>query len=116
MLKKFLRWIKSLFRSTTTQPYVVVERQTEDGGYRQGILLQTEQFNGIVVTTSPKVGVKLVDDVLQLTFDLAVEANPNNIQYDYSTLHEHVGDILLELIQRDYATGRNNSISTDQGH
>lgn len=113
MLKKILHWIKSLLPSTTKEPYLVVERPTEDGGYRQGILLQTPEFNGIIVTTSPKVGIHVVDDVLQLTFDLAVEANPNNIQYDYSTLHAHVGDILMELMQRDYATRRNNFISSN---
>lgn len=112
ILKKILHWIKSFF-PTTKEPYIIVEKATGDGGYRQGILLQTPEFNGIIVTTSPRVVVTEVNDVLQLTFDLAVESNPNNIQYDYSTLHAHVGDILMELIQRDYETRRNNFIGTD---
>lgn len=118
MISTMLKWIKTLFSppTSTNDLYELVEAKTKDGGFEQGIRLLQPPYNGIIVTTSPKVSIREVEGELQLCYDVAVRANPNNIQYQYEDLHRAIGPILVDIISKDYnATGRDNSLSLDEG-
>ncbi len=107
MIKYILNYIKSLFthKQKSIDQYELVECRLSDDMYRQGIRLLSPQYHNMVITIDPKVSVVAGNDgetVLQYSF--TVEANPNHIDYDKTELYNHVGDILVDLIQKDNDT------------
>lgn len=95
--------ILDFFRSKKSGPqYELVEHELDKDIFRQGIRLTCSTFNGIVVTVSPKVQVKEEADQLRIAFDFTIEANPNSIDVTKDQLHPVVGDIIVDLMTKDY--------------
>lgn len=95
----FLDFFKPKGTKSSAPRYELVEYQIDDENYRQGIRLTD---SGIVVSISPQVSIKEVDDRLVISFDFVVEANPNRIDFEKEHLRPMIGDIIIGLIERDY--------------
>jgi hypothetical protein len=88
------------FKKATKQSYELVEMEVSPDTFRQGIRLLE---SGIVVTISPKVAINEHEDgTLHVAFDFNIEANPNNNTITYDELKSHIGDIIIDLIEKDY--------------
>ena len=98
---KILDFLFNRNRGSSKQ-YELVEYQLDDKTFRQGIRLLNSKYDGIVVTLDPVVKLDPQEDELKLSFDFTVEANPNSIEIDKNELHSYVGDIVVELIEKDY--------------
>lgn len=93
------------FRSKSKKselPYELVENEIDDDIFRQGIRLLHSEYNGIIVTIDPKVQVVPELDRLVIKFDFDVMSNPNNIEIDKALLHPIIGDIIVDLMNKDY--------------
>lgn len=103
-----IKWITKLwhgfFKKEPASPakYELVEQTLSDGSFVQGVRILLEPYTGIVVTVSPKVEIKEVDDGLHLAFDFNIVSNPNNAEANYELLRPVVGDIILDIIEKDY--------------
>lgn len=93
--------ILDLFRKKSSH-YELVEYKVDDNTFRQGIRLTSERFADLVVTISPVVKLREENDVLRLTFDYTIEANPKQVDTSDAELRPAVGDIILELMKKDY--------------
>lgn len=83
-------------------PYELVENEIDDEIFRQGIRLLHQEYHGVVVTIDPKVQVVPEPDRLVIKFDFDVMSNPNNIEIDRALLHPIIGDIIVDLMNKDY--------------
>jgi hypothetical protein len=93
--------ILDLFRKKSGQ-YELVEYKVDETTFRQGIRLTSDRFSGIVVTISPVVKLREEDDVLKVIFDYTIEANPKQVDTSDVELRPAVGDIILDLMKKDY--------------
>ena len=82
--------------------YELVEYKLDENTFRQGIRLLCDRFNGIVVTVDPVVKVAEEGDQLKVTFDFNIEANPHKIEVTKDDLRQTVGDIIVDLMAKDY--------------
>jgi len=82
--------------------YELVEYQIDKDTFRQGIRLTDSTYNGIIVTVDPVVKVREEGDQLRISFDFTVEANPRKIEVSKDTLRPIVGDIIVDLMSKDY--------------
>lgn len=99
-------FIKRLFFKKEEQSvnlYELVERATDDGGFRQGIRILHPKYKGVVVEVAPTVSVKETDDGLKVSFDYDVVTNAKNLTIDRNELTQIVGDCIVDIIQKDYA-------------
>jgi hypothetical protein len=83
--------------------YELVENEIDDDVFRQGIRILHKEFKDVIVTIDPKVQVIPNDDKLVIKFDFDVVSNPNKIDIDKKLLHPIVGDIIVDLMKKDYA-------------
>lgn len=95
--------------------YQLVEAQLDDQHYRQGVRITTGKYSGLVFTTRPKVELKEIEGNFHLNFEYNVEYAPANLkEINHTELKNVVGDILLELIEKDYdASGTADSKHSD---
>lgn len=95
--------------------YQLVEAQLDNEHYRQGVRIMSGKYSGLVFTTRPKVELKEVEGQYHLNFEYNVEYAPATItEINHSELKIVVGDILLELIEKDYdASGTADSKHSD---
>ena len=95
----------NLFKKKTknkcNKSYELVESKIDDDHFRQGIKLLDSIYKDIVVTVSPKVKIGIIDDCLTITYDILVEENPNHISYVYDELHLYMGEIIMEMVEKD---------------
>ena len=98
---KILDFLFNRNRGSSKQ-YELVEYQLDDKTFRQGIRLLNSKYDGVIVTLDPLVKLDPQEDELKLSFGFTVEANPNSIEIDKNELHSYVGDIVVELIEKDY--------------
>ena len=82
--------------------YELVEYKLDENTFRQGIRLTRDRFKGIVVTVDPVVKVTEEGDQLKVTFDFTIEANPSKIEVVKDDLRQTVGDIIVDLMAKDY--------------
>ncbi len=95
--------------------YQLVEAQLDPEHFRQGIRITSGKYKGLVFTTRPKVEIKEVDGQYHLNFEYNVEYCPTAVKPDHSEMKTIVGDILMELIEKDInATGTTDSKHSDQ--
>lgn len=93
------------FRSKSKKsdlPYELVENEIDDDIFRQGIRLLHPEYAGVIVTIDPKVQVVPEPDKLVIKFDFDVMSNPNNVEIDKVLLHPIIGDIIVDLMNKDY--------------
>lgn len=93
--------ILDLFRKKSSH-YELVEYKVDENTFRQGIRLTSERFSGLVVTLSPVVKLREENDVLKLTFDYTIEVNPKQVDTSDAELRPAIGDIILDLMKKDY--------------
>jgi hypothetical protein len=95
--------------------YQLVEAALDDQHFRQGIRIMSGKYAGLVFTTRPKVELKEVDGQMHLNFQYNIEFMPEKIKIDHQELKSIIGDILLELIEKDYnASGTPDSQYSNQ--
>lgn len=82
--------------------YELVEYKINDNTFRQGIRLLDSKYNGIIVTVDPVVKVKEESDMLNITFNFTIESNPHGIEVTKDQLRPVVGDIIVDLMYKDY--------------
>lgn len=82
--------------------YALVEMEIDKDTFQQGIRLLDPKYRNIVVTVDPRVRVEPKDDHLHIIFDFKVVTNPDNIDYVHSELHPVVGDIIVDMMRKDY--------------
>lgn len=83
--------------------YELVETQLDNEIFRQGIRIKSGKYARVVVTISPKVHFnELADGTIELKFDHFVEYCPSEIEIDRIELHNVVGDILMDIIKKEY--------------
>lgn len=82
--------------------YELVEYQIDQETFRQGIRLLDSTYKGIIVTVDPVVKVREEEDQLRISFDFTVEANPCKIEVSKDSLRPIVGDIIVDLMSKDY--------------
>lgn len=91
------------FKKSSRLQYELVEYKLDENTYRQGIRLLDSKHTGIIVTVDPVVKVKEENDMLNVSFDFTVESNPNKIEVTKDELRPVVGDIIVDLMSKDYA-------------
>ena len=93
-----------LFRDKSQKvQYELVEYKLDEETFRQGIRLTCDKYRGMIITVDPRVSVKFDEaDNMVLSYSFTVEANPNGIEYNKSDLHRLVGDIIVDLMDKDY--------------
>lgn len=91
------------FGTKPKEPYTVVEMKVDSDHFRQGIRLNLpEKYSGIVITTSARVSLTVVDEQLVVGFDYVVHKNPNNIELKDSELRPLIGAAVIDLINKDH--------------
>jgi hypothetical protein len=90
-------------RKESNQSYELVEYQLDENTFRQGIRLLNSKYEGIIVTIDPSVKVDPQPDQLKISFDFTIESNPNSIEVTKAELHPVIGDVIVDLISKDYA-------------
>ena len=98
------RLLDYIFGNRESLRYELVEHPIEGGEPRQGVRLLDPKYSGIVVTISPKVSVDIdvETDALRVNFDFTVESNPSRIEYVWSDLRDRVGDVIVDIMKKDY--------------
>lgn len=98
------RLLDFIFGNRSSLQYELVEHPVDENNSRQGIRLLDSKFNGIVVTIAPKVDVRIdpETDALRVKFDFTIESNPSRIDYVWSDLRDHVGDVIVDIMKKDY--------------
>lgn len=82
--------------------YEIVEQTLSDGGVVSAIRLLVEPYSGVIVTISPKVEVREIEDNLHIIFDFNIVSNPTGKEIEYLDLKPFVGDTILEIMKKDY--------------
>lgn len=90
------------FKKSSRLQYELVEYKINDNTFRQGIRLLDSKYNGIIVTVDPVVKVKEENDMLNITFNFTIESNPHGIEVTKDQLRPVVGDIIVDLMYKDY--------------
>jgi hypothetical protein len=95
--------------------YQLVEAQLDEEHFRQGVRITSGKYSGLVFTTRPKVELKEIDGQHHLNFGYNIEYKPPTIQaVDHAEFKIIVGDILVELIEKDmHETGTSDSKHSD---
>ena len=108
-MQKLIRILKTIWNklfghkevSTDSVTYELVETQMDEEHFRQGIRIIGGKYNRVIVTTSPKVQFKQENDNLKLVFDYVIEYQPDELVIDHTELRQVVGDIILDIIDKD---------------
>jgi hypothetical protein len=90
------------FKKKSRLQYELVESEIDQDTFRQGIRLTDSIYNGIVVTIDPIVKVKEDGDQLRVAFNFVIEANPHGIEVSMDELRPIIGDIIVDLMNKDY--------------
>lgn len=98
-----MSFLDFLRKKSKSLQYELVEYQIDEETFRQGIRLLDSTYAGIVVTVDPVVKVREEADQLRISFDFTVEANPCKIEVSKDDLRPIVGDIIVDLMSKDYA-------------
>jgi uncharacterized protein YkvS len=87
-----------------TKPYVFAQRQNDD---YTCIKLTEDKYKDIIYKYG-NVGFKEVEDKekLSVIFDYNILKNPNDIDVDTEEFINHIGDILIDLVEEQLATGK----------
>tara|TARA_Y100000361_G_scaffold50014_1_gene43451 strand:+ start:134 stop:466 length:333 start_codon:yes stop_codon:yes gene_type:complete len=87
-----------------TKPYVFAQRQQDD---YTCIKLTEDKYKDIIYKYG-NVGFKEVEDKekLSVIFDYNILKNPNDIDVDTEEFINHIGDILIDLVEEQLATGK----------
>ena len=96
-------FFKRTSKTVSDSEYELVEHPLDDGGAVPGVRLLKEPYAGVIVTISPKVSVKVVDEELRVSFDYNVVFMPTGMgPIDHSTFKPIIGDIVVDIMQKDY--------------
>lgn len=99
--------------------YSFVEKRTGDGGIRMGLRIHSGPHKGIIFTTSPRISFSEQEDgSCRMNFDFTVEKLPTNLNRDIidsPELKSEVGDIILDVIDRDWTGSENKNNNADRG-
>jgi sorbitol-specific phosphotransferase system component IIA len=109
MLTKIKQWVSGVDKNAPdmSQPYSIVEKELKDGGVRQGIRIHHGKYAMVVVTTSPRVELKVDEQgLVNLTFDFTVEYTPHGLVIDHKELHAIVGNCIVDIISKDFDENR----------
>ena len=82
--------------------YEIMEQALKDGSIVPGVKILIEPYVGVIVTISPKVEVKEIEDALHVIFDFNIVSNPTGVEIEYAELKPIVGDIVVDIMQKDY--------------
>ena len=87
-----------------TKPYVFAQRQNDD---YTCIKLTEDKYKDIIYKYG-NVGFKEVEDKekLSVIFDYNILKNPNDIDVDTEEFINYIGDILIDLVEEQLATGK----------
>ena len=87
-----------------TKPYVFAQRQNDD---YTCIKLTEDKYKDIIYKYG-NVGFKEVEDKekLSVIFDYNILKNPNDVDIDEQEFIDHIGDILIDLVEEQLATGK----------
>ena len=87
-----------------TKPYVFAQRKNDD---YTCIKLTEDKYKDIIYKYG-NVGFKEVEDKekLSVIFDYNILKNPNDIDVDTEEFINHIGDILIDLVEEQLATGK----------
>lgn len=97
-----MSFLDFLRKKSKSLQYELVEYEIDEETFRQGIRLLDSTHNGVVVTVDPVVKVREEGDRLMISFDFTVEANPRKIEVSKDALRPIVGDIIVDLMSKDY--------------
>lgn len=90
--------------------YQLVECKLDDEHFQQGIRLTSGKYSGVIFTTGPKVSFSEENGSVKLNFKYNLEYTPKDLIIEHSEFESIVGDIILELIEKDLnAAGASNS-------
>jgi len=87
-----------------TKPYTFAQRQDDD----YTCIKLTEGKYTEVIYKYGNVGFKEVEDSekLSVIFDYNILRNPNDVDIDEQEFIDHIGDILIDLVEEQLATGK----------
>lgn len=98
--------------------YSFVEKKV-DGGARMGLRIHSGPHRGIIFTTSPRISFKEQEDgTCLMDFGFTVEKLPTNLDksiIEDPALKKDVGDIILDVIDREYSDSENNKNNANRG-
>ena len=87
-----------------TKPYVFAQRPDDD----YTCIKLTEGKYAEIIYKYGNVGFKEVEDSekLSVIFDYNILKNPKNVDIDEQEFIDHIGDILIDLVEEQLATGK----------
>ena len=87
-----------------TKPYVFAQRPDDD----YTCIKLTEGKYAEIIYKYGNVGFKEVEDKekLSVIFDYNILKNPKNVDIDEQEFIDHIGDILIDLVEEQLATGK----------
>ena len=87
-----------------TKPYTFAQRQEDD----YTCIKLTEGKYAEVIYKYGNVGFKEVEDKQKLSviFDYNILKNPKDVDIDEQEFIDHIGDILIDLVEEQLATGK----------
>ena len=87
-----------------TKPYVFAQRPDDD----YTCIKLTEGKYAEIIYKYGNVGFKPVEDdeKMSVIFDYNIMKNPNDVDIDEEEFINHIGDILIDLVEEQLATGK----------
>jgi len=87
-----------------TKPYTFAQRQNDD----YTCIKLTEGKYAEIIYKYGNVGFKEVEDSekLSVIFDYNILKNPKDVDIDEQEFIDHIGDILIDLVEEQLATGK----------
>jgi hypothetical protein len=108
-----LNKLKNIFSPKKEETkYQLVECKLDEEHFQQGIRLTSGKYSGVIFTTGPKVSFSEEAGHVKLNFKYNLEYKPKDLIIEHSEFESIVGDIILELIEKDL----NASGTTDSKH
>jgi hypothetical protein len=99
--------------------YSFVEKNLGDGQIRMGLRIHSGPHRGIIFTTSPKITFDEQEDgTCRMNFGFTVEKLPINLDksiIEDPALKKDVGDIILDVIDREYSGSENKNNNANRG-
>lgn len=110
-----LEIVKNLFSGSKLPKYSVVEKSIGEDEYIQGIKITSGKYTGLIFTTSPSVEfLPQEDGNVSMKFEYLIQGYPEEMTLPSDDkLQELVGDIILDIIEKDLSKGENNAVSDD---